>query len=164
MANKTSWKGEWHLVVDPDAAGTKGRLGAACPPFEEGVDVKWIADGVYGASGHFVRAKGHALPVLPLPRLGTHIHKVVTQGDPWFAGKFAPERLEELLNELGGAGWRVVGVTSSDRRSWAGSADDEVGQEMVILLERLVDEALLAEERRRRGERIPEVRSPGAPA
>jgi hypothetical protein len=155
MANKTFWKGEWHLVVQHDVADTNGRLGAPCPPFVEGEDVKWVAAGAYGASGHFIRALDTSRPARALPRLGSRVYKVVTQTDPWFGGQFNPVKLEEFLNELGGEGWHVVGVTSSARRSWSGSDEAEARQEMVILFERLVDEAFVLEERRRRGEAIP---------
>lgn len=144
MANKTFWKGEWHLVAQLGAADANGRLGGACAPFLEGEDVKWVAAGSYGASGNFVRAIDASQPARPAPRLGTRAYKVVTQADPWFAGEFGPAKLEGLLNELGGAGWRVVGVA---------------GPELVIVLERVVDEAHVAEERRRG-----EVRSPASPA
>jgi hypothetical protein len=155
MANKTFWKGEWHLVAQQGASDAKGRLGASCPPFVEGQDVKWIADGVYGASGHFVRAKDAALPVLPLPRLGDRVYKVLAQSDPCFAGRFGPGRLEEVMNELGAAGWRVVSVTCSDRRTWFGPSEDGSRQEVVVILERVVDGEFVLEERRRRGEVLP---------
>jgi hypothetical protein len=137
MANKTFWKGEWHLVVQQDPADDRGRLGIPCPVFRDGEDVKWVAAGAYGASGHFIRALDSSRPVRALPRTGSRVYKVVTQSDPWFAGTFDPGRLEAYLNELGAEGWHVVGVTST------------------ILLERLVDEAYLVEERRRRGDGIP---------
>jgi hypothetical protein len=152
MANKTFWKGGWHLVVQQNPSDAKGRLGVPCPIFVEGTDVRWVADGVYGASGHFVRAVDASLPVLPLPRVGDRAYKVLTQSDPSFAGKFSPGRLEEILNEMGVDGWRVVGVTASDRATWFGSADGGARQELVVVLERTVDEALVVEERRRRGE------------
>jgi hypothetical protein len=155
MANKTFWKGEWHLVVQHDPGDDRGRLGIPCPVFLEGTDVKWVAAGAYGASGHFIRALDSSRPVRALPRAGSRVYKVVTQSDPWFAGAFDPARLEAYLNELGGEGWQVVGVTSTERRSPAGSADPGAAQDMVVLLERLVDEAYLSEERRRRGEGVP---------
>jgi hypothetical protein len=152
MANKTFWKGGWHLVVQQNPSDAKGRLGVPCPIFVEGADVRWVADGVYGASGHFVRAVDASLPVLPLPRVGDRAYRVLTQSDPSFAGKFSPGRLEEILNEMGVDGWRVVGVTAADRATWFGSPDAGARQEVVVILERAVDEALVLEERRRRGE------------
>ena len=56
MANKTFWKGVWRLIEQPSELDAKGRLGAPCPPFVEGEDVKWVAEGAYGASGNFVPA------------------------------------------------------------------------------------------------------------
>jgi hypothetical protein len=152
MANKTFWKGGWHLVVQQNPSDAKGRLGVPCPIFVEGTDVRWVADGVYGASGHFVRAVDASQPVLPLPRVGDRTYKVLTQSDPGFAGKFNPGRLEEILNEMGADGWRVVGVTVAERATWFDSPDAGARQELMVVLERTVDEALVLEERRRRGE------------
>jgi hypothetical protein len=155
MANKTFWKGEWHLVVQQDPADDRGRLGIPCPVFRDGEDVKWVAAGAYGASGHFIRALDSSRPVRALPRTGSRVYKVVTQSDPWFAGTFDPGRLEAYLNELGAEGWHVVGVTSTERRGQAGAPDAAAVRDMVILVERLVDEAYLVEERRRRGDGVP---------
>jgi hypothetical protein len=154
MADKTFWKGEWHLVVRPNASDAKGRLGDACAPFVEGEDVKWVAEGAYGASGNFVAAQDatRPLPAAPLPSLGAWAYRVVTQADPWFQGRFSPERLELLLNELAREGWHVAGLATSDRATWTGSPGGGARQEMVILLERVVDEEYLLSERRRRGE------------
>lgn len=139
MPNKTFWKGEWRLIEQPDPLDAKGRLGAPCSSFVEGDDVKWIAEGAYGASGNFVPAMQAVLPLPPLPGLGARIYRVVTPADPWFVGKFGPEKLEERLDGLGREGWRAVGI--------AGTRADPV-----VLLERVVDEAYLADARRRREE------------
>jgi hypothetical protein len=154
MANKTFWKGAWHLVVQQDPADERGRLGIPCPMFQEGDDVKWIAAGAYGASGHFIRALDSSRPVRALPRTGSRVYKVVTESDPWFAGAFHPGRLEAYLNELGADGWHVVGVTSTARGSAVGAPDTSVGRDVAIILERVVDEGYLSEERRRRGEAL----------
>jgi hypothetical protein len=137
MANKTFWKGEWRLVEHPNPLDAKGRLGAPCPPFVEGQDAKWVAEGAYGASGNFVPAMHAAAPLPPLPVVGDRTYRVVTPADPWFGGKFGPERLEERLDALGREGWRAVGI--------AGNRADPV-----VLLERVVDDALSAEALRRR--------------
>jgi len=139
MPNKTFWKGEWRLIEQPDPLDAKGRLGAPCSSFVEGDDVKWIAEGAYGASGNFVPAMQAALPLPPLPGLGARIYRVVTPADPWFAGKFGPEKLEERLDGLGREGWRAVGI--------AGTRADPA-----VLLERVVDEEYLSHARRRREE------------
>jgi hypothetical protein len=151
MADKTYWKGEWHLVVGGNAADGKGRLGAPCPLFLEGQDVRWVAEGTYGASGHFVRAEKESRPAPPLPLLGSRVYRVITQSDEWFRGAFSPELLEQLLNELGQGGWRVVGMTASDSGTWSGSVAGGMRQEMIILLERVVDEAFLVDETKRVG-------------
>jgi hypothetical protein len=155
MANKTFWKGEWHLVVQHDPTDERGRLGIPCPMFLDGEDVKWVAAGAYGASGHFIRALDSSRPARALPRTGSRVYKVITQSDPWFAGSFDAGRLEAYLNELGGEGWHVAGVTSTERRSVAGTLDAGAARDMVVVLERVVDEAYLVEERRRRGDGIP---------
>lgn len=137
MPNKTFWKGEWRSVEQPDPLDPKGRLGAPCPPFVEGEDVRWIAEGAYGASGNFVPATQAGPPLPPLPSVGDWTYRLVTAADPWFGGKFGPERLEERLNDLGSKGWRAVGM--------AGGRQDPA-----VLLERRVDEEFLADARRRR--------------
>jgi hypothetical protein len=48
-----------------------------------------------------------------------------------------------------------VGVTSTERRSVAGTLDAGAARDMVVVLERVVDEAYLVEERRRRGDGVP---------
>jgi hypothetical protein len=62
---------------------------------------------------------------------------VITPADPWFGGRFGTDRLEELLNGLAREGWRVIGM--------AGSRTDPM-----VLMERVVDEAHVAEPVRRR--------------
>jgi hypothetical protein len=138
MSNKTFWKGEWRLIEQPSPLDAKGRLGPPCSPFVEGDDVKWVAEGAYGASGNFVPAMQIAAPLPPMPGPGDRTYRVVTPADPWFGGKFGPEKLEERLDGLGREGWRAVGI--------AGTRADPV-----VLLERVIDDALVADERRRRG-------------
>lgn len=128
MPNKTFWKGEWRLIEQPGPGDAKGRLGPPCPPFVEGEDVKWVAEGAYGASGNFVPAVQGAHAAPPPPGLGDRTYRVITPADPWFGGRFGPERLEELLNGLARDGWRAVGM--------AGTRTDPM-----VLLERVVDEA-----------------------
>lgn len=142
MPNKTFWKGEWRRVEQTDPLEPRGRLGAPCPAFVEGEDVKWIAEGSYGASGNFVPASQSGPPLPPLPSIGDWTYRVVTAADPWFGGKFGPERLEERLNDLGRNGWRAIGM--------AGGRQDPA-----VLVERRVDEEFLAEARRRREGALP---------
>jgi hypothetical protein len=137
MANKTYWKGAWRLIEQPNVLDPKGRLGAPCPPFVEGEDVKWVAEGAYGASGNFVPEMRVAAAIPALPRIGDRTYRLITPADPWFGGKFGVEKLEERLDELGREGWRAVGI--------AGTRADPA-----VLMERVVDEAGLAEARRRR--------------
>ncbi len=137
MANKTFWKGAWRLIEQPNALDAKGRLGAPCPPFTEGEDVKWVAEGAYGASGNFVPALQVAAAIPALPQVGDRIYRLVTSDDPWFGGRFGVEKLEERLDELGRDGWRAVGI--------AGTRADPA-----VLMERVVEEAGLAEAQRRR--------------
>jgi hypothetical protein len=137
MPNKTFWKGVWRLIEQPSQLDAKGRLGAPCPPFVEGEDVKWVAEGAYGASGNFVPAMQIAAAVPSLPRIGDRAYRLITTADPCFGGKFGVEKLEERLDELGREGWRAVGI--------AGTRDDPA-----VLMERAVDEDGLAEARRRR--------------
>jgi hypothetical protein len=139
MPNKTFWKGEWRGIEQPNPGEPKGRLGAKCAPFVEGEDVKWIAEGAYGASGNFVPASQGVRPVAPLPGVGDRTHRVVTSTDPWFDGKFAPERLAERLDLLAAEGWRVAAM--------AGTRLDPI-----VILERIVSEDHVAGARRLRGE------------
>lgn len=39
-------------------------------------------------------------------------YKIVTQRDQWFSGRFSPEKLQEMLNRMARAGWRVIGTES----------------------------------------------------
>jgi hypothetical protein len=142
MPNKTFWKGEWRLIEQPNALDPKGKLGAPCPPFVEGQDVKWVAEGAYGASGNFVPTLQAVAPLRPLPAVGDRTFRVVTPSDPWFGGKFAPDKLEEMLDGLGREGWRAVGI--------AGTRSDPV-----VLLERVMDEERVAEATRSRGQPPP---------
>jgi hypothetical protein len=137
MPNKTFWRGEWRLIEQPNPLDPKGRLGGPCSTFVEGEDVKWVAEGAYGASGNFVPTIQAAAALPPIPSLGDRTYRVVTPSDPWFGGKFGPEKLEERLDGLGRQGWRAVGI--------AGTRADPV-----VLLERVVDEALLADALHRR--------------
>ncbi len=125
MANKTFWKGQWREIEQPNPLDPKGRLGAPCAPFVPGEDVKWVAEGAYGASGNFLPEVQVARSLPPAPEFGDRTYRIVTAGDAWFDGKFTPARLEERLNELGREGWRAVGV--------AGTRQDPV-----VLLERIV--------------------------
>jgi hypothetical protein len=127
MANKTFWKGTWHEVDQPNPLEQRGRLGPACPPFVEGVDAKWVAEGAYGASGNFRPAASPTVAPLPA-RPGERTCRVLTPADPFFQGKFGPARLEERLNELFREGWCVVGM--------AGTALDPM-----VILERVVVDA-----------------------
>jgi hypothetical protein len=126
MANKTFWKGQWREIEQPNPLDPKGRLGGPCAPFVPGEDVKWVAEGAYGASGNFLPEVQVARAQPPRPVLGDRTYRVVTPEDAWFDGKFTTVRLEERLNELGREGWRAVGV--------AGTRHDPV-----VLLERTVD-------------------------
>jgi hypothetical protein len=137
MPNKTFWKGQWRLVEQPGTADGKGRLGEPCAPFVDGEDVKWVADGAYGASGNFVPAMQSAAPLPPLPGVGDWTYLVITAADPWFGGRFSPERLEERLNDLGRKGWRAIGL--------AGGRLDPL-----VLVERLVDDQVVADAQRSR--------------
>lgn len=126
MANKTFWKGQWREIEQPNPLDPKGRLGGPCAPFVPGEDLKWVAEGAYGASGNFLPEVQVARSLPPRPEPGDRTYRVVTPDDAWFDGKFTPARLEERLNELGREGWRAVGV--------AGTRHDPV-----VLLERIVD-------------------------
>jgi hypothetical protein len=81
-----------------------------------------------------------AVPPLPPPPPGTRVYKVITQRDAYFASKFNPEALEQLLNQHAREGWRVVSVTATDVGSFFGSFWAKGGgsarQELVVLLER----------------------------
>lgn len=137
MPNKTFWKGEWRWIEQSSPQDAKGRLGAPCPPFVEGEDEKWVAEGAYGASGNFVPASLGARALPPLPGLGDRTYRLITPADPWFGGRFGPDRLEERLNGLAREGWRAIGV--------AGTRTDPI-----VLLERVVDEAHVTDAARAR--------------
>jgi hypothetical protein len=131
MANKTFWKGQWREIEQPNPLEPKGRLGRPCSPLVPGEDVKWIAEGAYGASGNFLPEVQVVRARPPAPALGDRAFRVVTSDDPWFDGKFSRARLEARLDELGRDGWRAVGV--------AGTRQDPV-----VLLERIVDAGNMA--------------------
>jgi hypothetical protein len=131
MANKTFWKGQWREIELPNPLDPKGRLGGPCAPLVPGEDVKWVAEGAYGASGNFLPEVQAVRAMPPSPEPGDRTYRVVTPDDPWFDGKFSPRRLEERLNEMGREGWRAVGIT--------GTRHDPV-----VLLERTVDAGNLA--------------------
>src|SRR5262245_58908102 len=115
MANKTFHDGKWHLVTE------KCRLGAPCPPFENGVDVQWVPDGAFG--DYMLKHRPPAPPPEPepAPRPGQKIYKVVTQRDAYFGGQFNPESLERLVNKLAADDWHVVGVCTADVSTFWGS-------------------------------------------
>jgi hypothetical protein len=69
---------------------------------------------------------------------GQNEYRVITQADQWFMGKFSPERLTTLLNELSAEGWHVIAVTAADRGTWFGSLGGGARQELVVFLERKV--------------------------
>lgn len=79
---------------------------------------------------------------MPLPPAGSKQYLVVSQTDEWFMGKFNPEKLQERLNLLAAEGWRVITATTSDVGTWFGSFAGGMRQEMVILMEREVTEAM----------------------
>jgi hypothetical protein len=41
-------------------------------------------------------------------------YKVVTMKDRFFAGKFDPAKLEEMLNSYGSEGWRLTTSTTAE--------------------------------------------------
>lgn len=79
-------------------------------------------------------------PLPPAPPPGTRIFKVITQRDRFFASSFNPEVLQDVLNQHGRRGWRVISMTATDVGSFFGSFWGKGGgatrQELVILLEK----------------------------
>ena len=62
---------------------------------------------------------------------GTKEHKVITQKDRFFAGKFDPEQLERALNSYAEQGWAVVSVATASIPSITGTRE-----ELVVVMER----------------------------
>ena len=58
-------------------------------------------------------------------------YKVVTMKDRFFAGKFDPEKLQEMLNSYAGEGWKLSAVTTASIPSFGGSRE-----EIIFILER----------------------------
>lgn len=137
MANKALRKGKWHFITE------KGRLGGECPEFVEGVDMLYVEDGAFGDYIARKRPSQSAEPaaVRPAPRPGQKIYKVLTQRDEFFGGKFNPETLEALVNQLAGDGWRVISVATADVSTFMGSFWGGRGarQEMIVFLEKTVE-------------------------
>lgn len=103
---------------------------------ETGREVWWRGE-------RFLPKGGVTVPDAPDPKApptGTRVYKVITQRDAFFASKFNPEALEQLLNEHAREGWRVVSMTATDVGSFFGSFWGKGGgaarQELVVLLER----------------------------
>jgi hypothetical protein len=59
-------------------------------------------------------------------------YKVLTQNNGLFGGKFKPEKLETVLNDLAREGWIVVTATTSEIKQGLGKPRNE----LVIVLER----------------------------
>lgn len=65
-------------------------------------------------------------------------YKIITQKDKWFSGRFDPEALEKLLNELSQQGWSVVSMVTASREGlMVGGGKDE----LIVLLEQDVPAA-----------------------
>lgn len=58
-------------------------------------------------------------------------YKVVTMKDRFFAGKFDPAKLEEMLNSYAGEGWKLKEATTASIPSFGGARE-----EIVFILER----------------------------
>jgi hypothetical protein len=58
-------------------------------------------------------------------------YKVVTMKDRFFAGKFDPEKLQEMLNSYAGEGWKLKAVTTASIPSFGGARE-----EIIFILER----------------------------
>lgn len=58
-------------------------------------------------------------------------YKVVTMKDRFFAGKFDPEKLQEMLNAYAGEGWSLKAVTTASIPSFGGARE-----EIIFILER----------------------------
>lgn len=58
-------------------------------------------------------------------------YKVVTMKDRFFAGKFDPEALQNMLNAYAGEGWKLKAVTTASIPSFGGSRE-----EIIFILER----------------------------
>jgi len=155
MAKKTFYNGKWRLLKD-NGSGlvSPGLFDKGCDPPIEGKDEVWESDGIEwrrkpapGESQqrqeaerklHEERLRKLAEPPPP----GTREYMVLSQRDEWFMGQFSPERLTERLNALARDGWRVIAATTSDVGTWFGSFAGGARQEMVVLLERVVGEAI----------------------
>lgn len=57
-------------------------------------------------------------------------YKVLTQKDKLFSGKFDPQRLESVLNQMASQGWRVVSMAVMNVPGFGAR------EEMVVLLEK----------------------------
>jgi ribosomal protein L37AE/L43A len=88
-------------------------------------------------------AKTPATPPSP-PPVGSKQYLVISQTDEWFMGKFNPMKLQDRLNQLGAEGWSISAATTSDVGTWFGSFGGGMRQEMVVLMEREVTEAIVA--------------------
>ena len=159
---KTYADGEWRLLLDD------GSLGDSCEPPTAGEREVWRKDGqlreeshrcpqcsaagtptqtpgVWACKGmHTYRPPpGPAPSSAHLPESGSRIYKVITQRDEFFRSSFNPERLQSLLNQESGRGWRVVSMTASDVGSFLGSFWGKGGgaarQELIVLLEKVVE-------------------------
>lgn len=58
-------------------------------------------------------------------------YKVVTMKDRFFAGKFDPEKLQEMLNSYAGEGWSLKAVTTASMPGFGGARE-----EIIFILER----------------------------
>lgn len=82
-------------------------------------------------------------PPQPPPPIGSKQFLVISQTDEWFMGKFNPFKLRDRLNQLGAEGWSISAATTSDVGTWFGSFGGGMRQEMVVLMEREVTEAIV---------------------
>ena len=60
-------------------------------------------------------------------------YQVITQKDKWFSGRFDADQLQNLLNQRGREGWRVVSMVSASREGFVTGGDKD---ELIILLEK----------------------------
>lgn len=59
-------------------------------------------------------------------------YKVLSQNDDYFSNDFAPEKLEEAMNEYAQKGWEVISATSVSIPGALGGTKDE----FIVVMER----------------------------
>jgi hypothetical protein len=66
----------------------------------------------------------------------THEYKVITQSDKFFSDSFDPYKLQALLNDLAGKGWRLVSSVSGDFWDWTNALTGSRRGQVLFVLER----------------------------